>query len=122
MIEIDCDGFSTLLGGYVDGTLLAEEVAVVEKHASSCATCAARLSQHRRVDSLLRAAPAPLPTRQEWDALLAHATRPLVIHWRRIAAAALVAIALPLSIGALSRRSDVSAGYDVLTPSLDTDL
>jgi anti-sigma factor RsiW len=121
MIELDCSGFAALVGGHVDGTLAAPEAAVLEKHASVCATCRARLDQLRGVDALLRRAPAPLPTKPEWDALLAYATRP-AIRWRIIAAAALISVALPLSLGLLCRSSDAPAGCDPITPSLDTDL
>jgi hypothetical protein len=121
MIELDCSGFAALVGGHVDGALAPQEAAVLEKHASSCATCRARLDTLRGVDALLLGARVPLPTRPEWDALLATAMRPAV-RWRWVAAAALIAVALPLSLGFLCRSPGAPAGYDVLTPSLDTDL
>ncbi len=122
MIELDCRGFEALVGRQVDGTLTTGEASVLEKHASSCETCRQRLDRLRDVDALLRRAQVPLPTKPEWDALLAEATRPATIRWRRIAAAALIAVALPVSLGVLCRPSEAQAGYDVLTPGLDTDL
>jgi anti-sigma factor RsiW len=51
------------LSAYLDGELIAEEGAAIERHLPSCADCRAALVELRGVHSLLRALPAPVPPR-----------------------------------------------------------
>jgi anti-sigma factor RsiW len=122
MTERDCWELAMQVVELIDGTLPAQDVRVVEEHLSRCESCSERVTRLRQVDALIRGAATPLPSNEEWSGLIARATRPVLIHWPRVAAAAVIAIALPLSLRLYSRPSDVPSEDDVITPALDTDL
>jgi anti-sigma factor RsiW len=62
MVDITCERWSDLLGGYVDGALEPDASAAVEAHAASCAACHRFLEGYLAVPGLVRrATDVPIP-------------------------------------------------------------
>jgi len=96
-----------LLSAFVDDELAAEEVAHVQSHVVSCVECQARIDEFRTVRDLLRKLPSLTPPREFTLGPRLIVDPPNVVQMRRwfrtarTAAAALAAIWIGLSAGAL---------------------
>lgn len=60
-MNIVCACVENMLDLYADGRLAAWQTRRVERHLSSCASCAERVAAMRRLSSALRALPVPPP-------------------------------------------------------------
>lgn len=121
MTEFNCADIERLRNDYVEASLLPEVVEQFETHVSGCPACSESVARLRAVDGGIRALPTPLPTASEWAAVLANARRHRT-SWRRLAAAVILAIALPASLATwYGRSSGAECPCDVFTPGLDAD-
>ena len=98
------------LGAWVDGELPAGELAAIEAHVRTCASCAETAAAYRKLDGLAGALAAPAVSDEEWGATWAAIesrvalkraqARPAVWH-RRIAWLTAAAACLAIAVGAL---------------------
>ncbi len=116
-----CDQVDDIRGPYLDGELVGATRAAVESHLAECPVCEQAVGELARVDLLIRNASAPRLSEAE-RARVAAAIRRTPIPWRRLAAAALIAAALPLGISAWFAGARDRSGPDILTPAIDTSL
>lgn len=112
--------FEDLLSAYVDGELDAGDVAALESHVTTCASCTARLADYRSIgDSLRRQAPreaAPAALRARVEAAMSGAQAAAVSPWARrrrrmwspgiMAAAAAVVLAVGVGVSGWGRTDD----------------
>jgi len=73
-----CDQFADRLADYLEGDVDATTRAALEMHASSCAECAALLSDLRRVQVGATNLPELTPTRDLWAGIAARIETPVV--------------------------------------------
>ena len=116
-----CEELKELRGAYLDGELAAPARDSVEAHVAGCSECERQLSELGNVDLSIRNAAAPRLTDAERLHIMGALRRP-ALPWGRLAAAALIAAALPLGISAWFARERDPSGIDVITPAIDTSL
>jgi hypothetical protein len=87
------------------------------EHLAGCGECQAGLARLERVGELLRSAPVPAPSELEWARLTLRTRRP-VISWRMLAAACVVACAIPATLAWLLPpcHGDCGGGDMVASP------
>lgn len=67
---MNCEAISLLLDDYIDGTLPAADVARVEAHLATCATCRAELAAIRSILADARVLPrSVMPARDLWNGI-----------------------------------------------------
>jgi anti-sigma factor RsiW len=122
------DAFEDLLSGYIDGELAASDVATLEAHLPTCASCTALIAQYRAFGDTLRrrasAEAAPQALRSRIAATLAAADATAASPWGRrrrptwvwglAGAAALVLIAFGLGTLRPGRSTDDTVSREVL--------
>jgi anti-sigma factor RsiW len=120
-----CSELAPKILALLDGELPSGETGTVESHLAACAPCAELRARHERVTGLLRNAPVAVPSAGEWSRILERAREPLV-HWRKVAVAAMLAIALPgiisLVLSSSPLQRDGKCSCDMIAPAFDVGL
>jgi hypothetical protein len=91
------------------------------EHLRACPQCAERVRALGRVGELLREAPVPAPTELEWARMLSRVRQSRVPTWRMLAAAAILAVAIPATLAwLLPPRPLIGSGGDLTAPALES--
>lgn len=71
---MDCRDVRPLISAYMDNELTPVQLRVMQSHVEGCADCAATLESYRRVRTVIRALPQPVPPSGLREAVFAKAT------------------------------------------------
>jgi hypothetical protein len=107
---------SSRLSLLLDDELAPAEARSLELHLASCAGCRRERDRLARVTALLLA-PAG-PSSVQWSRLVERARRAPSLSWRALAAAVLLAIAIPGSLAFVQRARASAGGIDPTWPTL----
>lgn len=113
-----CSELSPKISRLLDRELSPDEARSVESHLATCADCAAERDRLARVDGLLRVARPP--SEVEWARILSRARRAPSLGWRALAAAVLLAVAIPGAVAIAIRRDASSCRCDPISPVVVT--